>query len=52
MSAGINQPIPLEDAYDICGMLVTLGRAVPPSKWVDELRIRADGEAMFGMFGI
>lgn len=35
LANGIDRPLPLEDAIDLAGMLVTLRRAVPAKDWVD-----------------
>ena len=48
---GITQPVPLEDAYDLAAMLVSLGRAVPMRRWVDSERLQAEGAAIAN-FGI
>jgi hypothetical protein len=51
MAIGYRGPLLLEDAVDLAGMMVQLGRAVPPTKWIDELRMEAEGNAFAG-FGI
>jgi hypothetical protein len=43
-AAALPDAILLEDANDLCVMLVAAGRAIDPSKWVDA-SIDDDGEA-------
>jgi hypothetical protein len=51
LAIGYQGPLLLEDAVDLAGMMVSTGRAVPPTKWIDELRAEAEGNA-FAAFGI
>lgn len=34
---GVAGPLPLSTAIDVAEVLVSTGRAIPPSKWVDEM---------------
>jgi hypothetical protein len=52
LAIGYQGPLLLEDAVDLAVMMVATGRAIPPTRWVDELREAAEGEAMRSMFGI
>jgi hypothetical protein len=52
LATGYQGPLLLEDAVDLAGMAVMMGKTVHPSKWIDELRIEAEGDAMASMFGI
>lgn len=47
---GITQDLPWEDAIGIAEMLIQLGRAVPPSRWIGELAERAETEALETLF--
>jgi hypothetical protein len=47
---GITQDLPWEDAIGIAEMLVSLGRAAPPSRWVGALVERAESQAMESLF--
>jgi|GEM_PF-2714257 len=39
---GLPDGLPLEDALACAGMLVALGRAIPPWQWVTSLRDQAE----------
>jgi hypothetical protein len=39
-----------EDAIGVAQMLVTLGRAVPPSRWIESLSIRSADAAREALF--
>lgn len=47
---GITRDLPREDAIGIAEMLLALGRATPPARWVGELVDRAETEAMESLF--
>jgi hypothetical protein len=47
---GVNQDLPWEDAIGVSEMLVALGRAVPPSRWIDNLDLRAQDAAREALF--
>ncbi len=47
---GITRELPREDAIGIAEMLVSLGRAVPPSRWIAELIDRAEADAIESLF--
>jgi hypothetical protein len=46
----VNQDLDWEDAIGVSEMLVALGRAVPPSRWVDNLDLRAQDAAREALF--
>jgi hypothetical protein len=39
-----------EDAIGVAQMLVTLGRAVPPSRWIESLSIQSANAACEALF--
>ncbi|MDG3008526.1 hypothetical protein [Paludisphaera mucosa] len=43
---GIRGPIDYGDALACAGMLVGLGRAIPPAKWIQSLRDEAEAAAL------
>lgn len=43
---GLADDLPIGDAIACANMLVTLGRAVPPNKWVDSLVAAATESAL------
>ena len=47
---GITRDIPREDAIGIAEMLLSLGRAIPPARWVDDLAGRAEAQAIESLF--
>ena len=47
---GITRDLPREDAIGIAEMLLSLGRAVPPARWIDDLADRAESEAIESLF--
>jgi hypothetical protein len=46
----VNQDLDWEDAIGVSEMLVALGRAVPPSRWIDNLDLRARDAAREALF--
>lgn len=47
---GITRDLPREDAIGIAEMLVTLGRAVPPSRWVDGIAQNIESASIEQLF--
>ena len=39
-----------DDAIGIAEMLLAMGRAIPPSRWIDTLASRIEAEALEGLF--
>jgi hypothetical protein len=50
VSCGITQDLPWEDAIGVAQMLVALGRAVPPSRWIESVAARTDDAAREALF--
>ena len=47
---GVTQDLPWEDAIGVAHMLVALGRAVPPSRWLESLSARSEEAAREALF--
>jgi hypothetical protein len=47
---GITRDLPWEDAIGVAQMLVTLGRAVPPARWIESLSARSEEAARESLF--
>ena len=47
---GITQDLPWEDAIGVAQMLVALGRAVAPSRWIESLSDRSEQAAREALF--
>lgn len=50
MAGGFPDVMGLDDANDLIGMAVMLGRAVPANRWVTDLIDRARGDSFRGLF--
>lgn len=46
LAGGNPETITLEDAQDICWMMVTTGRYIRPDKWVTTLAEKAEQEGL------
>jgi len=46
----VTRDLTWEDAIGVSEMLVALGRAVPPSRWIDDLDLRAQDAARESLF--
>jgi hypothetical protein len=47
---GITQDLPWEDAIGVAQMLVALGRAVAPSRWIESFSVRLADTAREALF--
>lgn len=43
---GLPDDLPIDDAMACAGMLVGLGRAIPPNKWVESMAMAAAESAL------
>ncbi len=50
IACGITQDLPWEDAIGIGHMLVALGRALPPARWIDSVTTRSADAAREALF--
>ena len=48
---GISGPIPIDEAIEICQMLVALERAIPAERWVTEMVAEQVNAELTGSFG-
>lgn len=48
--AGVHRPITAADAMAVASLMLATGRTIPPEKWVDRFRERAEGSLLDTMF--